>query len=116
MVLVVGSMSSGKLEYVTEQLGYLPESIADGVIDERKVVCNVQDIVRRQPEKALSLLPELLSKEVVICNEVGSGIIPVDPQERLFREQTGRLCILLAQHADKVVRMVSGIATVIKGE
>jgi len=62
------------------------------------------------------LYNELIKKDVVICNEVGSGIIPVDRKTRLGREAVGRLCVLLAKKADAVVRMGCGIPNIIKGE
>lgn len=113
MILVIGGASSGKLDYV-KSLGYLREDIADGVLDERKVVYNLQNIVFRSPKDAPELLDALLSKDVVVCNEVGSGIIPLHRKDREAREATGRLCIRLAQSADRVVRLVCGIPMVIK--
>ena len=62
------------------------------------------------------MLPVLLQKEAVACCEVGSGVIPIQYGQRRAREATGRLCVLLAARAEKVVRLVSGIPTVIKGE
>lgn len=59
-------------------------------------------------------LTNLLEKEVIICNEVGSGIIPMLASERMYREQTGRLCTLLASRAEHVIRMVCGIAVKLK--
>ena len=47
-------------------------------------------------------------------DEVGCGVTPVDPRQRLAREQTGRLCAALAARAQKVVRVCCGIPTVIK--
>lgn len=113
MILVIGGASSGKLDYV-KSLGYLREDIADGALDERKVVYNLQNIVFRSPKDAPELLDALLSKDVVVCNEVGSGIIPLQRKDREAREATGRLCIRLAQSADRVVRLVCGIPMVIK--
>ncbi|HQQ40994.1 MAG TPA: bifunctional adenosylcobinamide kinase/adenosylcobinamide-phosphate guanylyltransferase [Clostridia bacterium] len=113
MILVIGARVSGKLEYV-KSLGYSDADIANGVLDERKVVYNLQNVVFRDPENAPNLLDELLQKEVVVCDEVGSGVIPLERQERLAREATGRLCIQLAQRAKCVVRLVCGLATVIK--
>lgn len=62
------------------------------------------------------LYDALADKEVVICNEVGSGVIPVERNVRLGREAAGRLCVLLAKDAEAVVRMVCGIPTIIKGQ
>lgn len=114
MILVIGAAASGKLDYV-KQLGYTDAEIADAVIDEKAVLYNLQALVMNDPAAAPQLLPALLAKEVVICDEVGSGVIPIVLQERAAREQCGRLCILLAQQAEQVVRLICGIPTVLKG-
>lgn len=114
MILVIGGAASGKLEYV-KSLGYAEEDIAHGVLDERPVLYALQELVAQAPMESEGLLPALLEKEVVVCDEVGSGVIPILRQERESREQTGRLCNQLARRAEKVVRLVCGIPTVIKG-
>ncbi len=114
MILVIGARSSGKRAYV-EALGYGPETIADGVLDDRPVLYNLQNITMADPEGAPALLESLKDKEVVVCDEVGSGVIPLEKARRLGREATGRLCCQLAREATQVVRLVAGIPTVIKG-
>lgn len=114
MLLIVGGEGSGKRSFA-KTMGYLDRDIADGVLDERPVLCHLEQMLFRNPYCGEELLPILMGKEVVICNEVGSGVIPVDRDERMGREATGRLCVLLAQQADCVVRMVSGIPMIIKG-
>lgn len=114
MILVIGARASGKKDYVLS-LGYAPESIADGVLDERPVLYNLQNLTMPDPEGALALYDALIRKEVVVCDEVGSGVIPLEKARRLGREATGRLCCRLAKEATKVVRLVCGIPTVIKG-
>jgi adenosyl cobinamide kinase/adenosyl cobinamide phosphate guanylyltransferase len=144
VILVIGGAASGKRSYV-RSLGYADEQMADATLDERPVIYNLQDMVdaclartlardsakngRQQPSVSSgetldisgetvtvsALLEPLLSKEVVICNEVGAGVIPVDRLEREGREAAGRLCNQLARQADRVVRLVAGIPVVIKG-
>ena len=113
MILLIGGAGSGKWEYV-KSLGYSDKDIANGVLDERKVLYNLQNIVFDNPYRAPELLDVLLDKDMVVCNEVGSGIVPLDARDRQAREATGRLCIQLAAHASRVVRMVCGIPVVIK--
>ena len=115
MVLIVGGEGSGKRSYAAA-LGYRQEDMADACLDERPVVFHVEKMAFARPDGTEELYRALLEKEVVICNEVGSGVIPIDRGERLGREAAGRLCILLARKADAVVRMVCGIPAVIKGE
>ena len=114
MILILGGAASGKRTYL-ESLGYGPEDIADGVLDERTVLYGLEKLVAADTEGAEAMLPALLEKEAVACCEVGSGVIPIQYEQRRAREATGRLCVLLAAHADKVVRLVAGIPTVIKG-
>ncbi len=115
MLLIVGGEGSGKKTFA-QSLGYTESDIADAVLDGRPVLYHLEQMVFADPSCTDALLPILAEKEVVICNEVGSGVIPADRAERVGREATGRLCVLLAQKAACVVRMVSGIPVVIKGE
>ncbi|MCL1879391.1 MAG: bifunctional adenosylcobinamide kinase/adenosylcobinamide-phosphate guanylyltransferase [Actinomycetia bacterium] len=114
MILIVGAKAAGKLDYLTQSLGYAEEAIADAVLDDRPALVNLQEIVKVDPQHCLGLLPELLRKEVVACNEVGSGVIPISNADTEWREATGRLCNALACQADQVLRIVCGIPTVLK--
>ena len=116
MVLILGGMAAGKRTYAREILGYSDADMADAVLDDRPVIYNLQNLVERDPERSLLLLDTLVKKEVVICNEVGGGIIPMTPEGRAARDATGRLCIELAKRANRVVRLVCGIPTVLKEE
>lgn len=51
----------------------------------------------------------------VVSNEVGFGIVPVSPLARLFRNLQGMLNQQIAQAADKLYWVVSGIPVCIKG-
>lgn len=115
MVLIIGGEGSGKRSFA-RNLGYTDNEMADAVLNACPVVYHVEQMVANDFESAPALLEPLSKKAVVICNEVGSGVIPVEHRVRLTREATGRLCVLLAKQADAVVRMVCGIPTVIKGE
>lgn len=102
MILIIGGVASGKREYA-RTLGYGEDEISQNVWS------LLQDGV-----DADALFTELCAMPVVICDEVGSGIIPVEREQREKREACGRLCIALAEKAERVVRMVCGIPTVIK--
>ncbi len=45
---------------------------------------------------------------VLVTEEIGCGIIPLDPAERLYREQAGRVCCRLAEKSEQVWRVVCG--------
>lgn len=51
---------------------------------------------------------------ILICDEIGNGIVPMEAEERIYRERTGRILEQLAAQADEVVRVVCGIGQRIK--
>ena len=54
------------------------------------------------------------SDAVIVANEVGAGIVPMEASERAFREAVGRALCVIAQASDAVVRVVCGIGAHIK--
>lgn len=53
-------------------------------------------------------------RAVIVANEVGAGVVPIDAGERAFREAVGRALCVVAQASDTVVRVVCGIGVRIK--
>lgn len=53
---------------------------------------------------------------ILVTNEVGQGIVPENALARRFRNAQGRLNQTLAQHADLVVAVMSGLPLVLKGD
>lgn len=71
--------------------------------------CNADEI-----ERKIMQLAEDTPDAIIICNEIGCGIVPLDKTERLYRELTGRILVKLASKAEKVVRITCGIPQRIK--
>ena len=107
MILITGPLYSGKREYACALLGCGPEELAG------RAVWDVQD--RAADCADLNALADELARfEVVIATEVGGGVVPVDPAQRAAREAAGRLSCLLAQRAQRVVRVLCGLPLVLK--
>lgn len=51
---------------------------------------------------------------VIVSNEVGAGIVPIETTERIFREAVGRALCIVAQRSETVTRVVCGIGVRIK--
>jgi len=115
MILITGGEASGKRSFA-RALGYGGADMADGVLDVCPVVFHAERLAAETERPPEELADALAQKEVVICTEVGGGVIPLEREQRLAREAAGRLSVLLAQRADTVVRMVCGIPAAIKGE
>jgi len=60
-------------------------------------------------------LQESPASFIIVSNEVGMGIVPADPLGRRFRDLSGMANQKIAEVADTVVFMVSGISLFLKG-
>lgn len=109
MIFVVGGAYQGKKEYALKEFG-----------KEYKIVNDYHLKVRNQLKEEKNIFEEaekILSENdniVIISNELGCGIVPVDPFEREYREQNGRINCFLAKRADKVIRVICGVGVRIK--
>ena len=114
MILVIGGVGQGKLDYVLQKTGYGREQVARTPEEAR--TRPIFDGLERWPElneeELLAANPEL----IVICDEVGCGVVPMDPAQRTWREQVGRLCCRLAARAERVERIFCGLPMVLKGD
>ncbi|MDO5336254.1 MAG: bifunctional adenosylcobinamide kinase/adenosylcobinamide-phosphate guanylyltransferase [Eubacteriales bacterium] len=79
-----------------------------------------QKVIRRElqegrnPEALAQALIEKNPGIVLISEEVGYGVVPIDAFERSYREAVGRTCTRLASACTRVTRVICGIGTVIK--
>lgn len=100
MVLFIGPLYSGKQEAAKAY------AEAAGKRFEDLKVC--------EDAAALTDAPDAAQYDIILYTEVGSGLVPVDEEERKAREAAGRLSIRLAEQADEVYRVVCGIAKKLK--
>ena len=125
MLLIIGGAYQGKLEYARSYTGLAPEEFVDGSTCslEEILTCrgmnHFHEYVRRllkEGKDVSSLAETILQKNpdiVLVSNEVGYGIVPIDKEERQFRETCGRICCSLAKEA-QVHRVMCGIGKVLK--
>ena len=69
----------------------------------------------REKESFLTALSGYPGSVVIVSNEVGLGIIGMDPLTRRFADELGWLNQALAKRCDRVVMSVAGIAQTLKG-
>ena len=67
-------------------------------------------------ENLISVMKQSPCSFVVVSNETGLGIMPMNAQARLFGDLAGRTNQLFAAAAKKVVFMVSGLPMVLKDD
>ena len=126
MHLIIGGKYMGKLAYARTLYGE-EVSVCDLAVEEpesmfaARVVTNLQDGARsilKRGERAIDFFEANSSRiddKILIGDEIGSGIVPVDPFERLWRDETGYLYQFLAARAELVDRVWAGIPSRLKG-
>lgn len=110
MILIVGGSYQGKIEYAKQH--FSNHNIWNGL----------HLFVKEKLENNLSeeqILDEIHKKTdeghwVLISDELGNGIVPIDEKDTKWREVTGRILILLAKEADEVYRVLLGMGQRIK--
>ncbi|SFA92721.1 adenosylcobinamide kinase /adenosylcobinamide-phosphate guanylyltransferase [Acetitomaculum ruminis DSM 5522] len=127
MWLITGGAFQGKLNFALEKTGFSKEDIVDGEkcdiesIYQGKIINNFHTLIKRlikdgkDPKEVTETVIKNNPDAIIIINEVGNGIVPIDALERQAREATGRCGTILAQNSKKVYRVLCGIGTCIKG-
>ena len=118
MILVVGGVGQGKLDWALKMTGLTMDDVS-GTPDGGKPILNGLAQWLKKTEEPMPILEELLREcpqVVILCDEVGCGVVPMDREDRAWRERVGRTCCALAEQADCVVRLYCGIPSILKGE
>ena len=108
MIMIIGGAYQGKLAFAKKI--YPDVTWADGAVCTEEELYSCEEPIDDLAEELIRKNPEL----ILITDEIGYGIVPVDRMEREYREQTGRVCTRLAAYSEKVYRVMCGIGQVIK--
>lgn len=124
MEMIVGGAYQGKTRYARNLFPDIQwvdgGSCARETLETCEGILRFQEYIRRGLKEGWDLyrltedLADRNPKLVIVTDEIGCGIVPADPFEREYREQTGRICTRLAAEARRVHRVICGIGTVIK--
>lgn len=126
MIMVTGSSFQNKTAYALKVTGLMESDIIDGAectekdALEAKGIRNYHTFIKRfflNGGDPLVFTEKLCrrSVEVVIMDEIGCGIVPIDRNDRAIREAVGRCGCIIAENSHTVVRVCCGIPTIIKG-
>lgn len=135
MELYIGGYAQGKREYLLHKyekaiwlegtdssaLDTLPIAVGE---EKQRVILNgfhhwmrlkLQDDAKR--EEIVQTLMEVEKKGYILCiisDEIGNGIVPLEKEERNWREETGRVLCDIAEVSDRVERIICGIPQILK--
>ena len=119
MVFIFGGAYQGKLDHAKDHYdiktvcdcsdGKEPDLSCDAV-------CGIAGYVKKcvlegeDPRDFFASHKDVLGDVVLINDDVSCGVVPMDPQQRAFREANGRLNVMLAEMAEEVVHVFCGLS------
>lgn len=115
MILIIGGAYQGKLEYAMNTFHLTEGDIftcRDGEIDfSRRCIDRIQEFTRTNPDpiRFFSEHRAAWTDSILICQDIFCGVVPMGAENRVWRQNTGRLCQYLAGQADQVIRIFCGL-------
>lgn len=130
-VVVLGGAFQGKKDWIKKQWNIEKEE------SDWKIIEHIEDWIKKEImdiyQKCLQENKEIEEQGICECiwkkmdkkwikeenciyiiNEIGSGMVPMGKEERLYRETVGRITCNMAKKADEVYRIVAGYPLRIK--
>lgn len=120
MELIIGGAYQGKLDYARETCG-LTEADICLCTPETAPAENCRCWYHYEQYVLFCLrrgeTPKIpgRSDAVVIADDIFCGVVPMDAETRLWREETGRALAALTARADRVTRLFCGLPLTLKG-
>ena len=108
MDLIIGGAYQGKLDYARSTFSLCENDICDCREDD----C---DLSRRCLQAGKPATPPERSDAVIIADDIFCGVVSIDPEERLWREECGRALTALSLRAVSVTRLFCGLPLRLKG-
>ncbi|MBE5911302.1 bifunctional adenosylcobinamide kinase/adenosylcobinamide-phosphate guanylyltransferase [Pseudobutyrivibrio sp.] len=110
MILIVGGSYQGKTKFARNNF---PEC---RYFNQLHLFIKKRLQEEKKPIQILTEIKDAIGdgQWVIISDEVGNGVVPIEQEDREYRDITGKILIELADEAEEVYRVVCGIGQRIK--
>ena len=121
MIVIFGGAYQGKLEYAKENFNISDDDVFvcredSTAIDNamsKKVIYGLENFTFACVKAGLEAREELEGK-IIICADISQGIVPLDADQRAWREMNGRCMLWLGRESERVIRVFCGLGQDIK--
>ena len=119
MDLIIGGAYQGKLGYARETFALCDTDICDcredGCDMSRRCLWHYEAYVRRCLREGKPIAAPERADAVIIADDIFCGVVSIDPEERLWREECGRALTAISLKAESVTRLFCGLPLRLKG-
>lgn len=124
MHLIIGGRSQGQTEYAK---GLINNPVVVDLAEtdfntDCDIIVNLHLGIRKMLENGENPVDTIknsiheMNEMIISGDEIGSGIVPMEAFDREWRDETGRVYTLLANHAHTVERIWAGCVQRLKGK
>ena len=125
MHLIIGGAFQGKTDWAKARFGLKDAEIvecAEQVLSDLSAKC-ITHLERfalcclrqgKEPKTVLLEEKDRWKDSVLICDDISCGVVPLDAESRLWREETGRALHAVSRHAATVTRIFCGLPLKLK--
>ncbi|MDE5768663.1 MAG: bifunctional adenosylcobinamide kinase/adenosylcobinamide-phosphate guanylyltransferase [Oscillospiraceae bacterium] len=133
MKLIIGGYAQGRLSYALKKYHLTERDVLDlenvekfedfenpDFWKEKKIIYHAENLITSCLRNHQNILQEIQKKlpdfqnKIIITQEVGCGLVPIDPDERRWREAVGHMNQLLAEYSESVERVCCGLGMFLK--
>lgn len=126
MILIYGGSYNGKTDFAIKKYNLKSEDIFYCNSSELEFSCRsivgLHIFIKHCVLNNISALDVIknnldnIKDKIIICDEIGSGIVPLKSEDRLWREECGKVLQFLSKNCNTVYRIFFGLEEVLKDE
>ena len=115
MILVIGGAYQGKLDFTKETFGITDADVytcTAGDIDfSKRCIYKIEEFTYNHPDPIgyFEAHREDWKDSILILEDIFCGVVPMDAENRAWRQNTGRLSQYLSREAEQVSRIFCGL-------
>ena len=126
MELIFGGAYQGRLEYAKSKYNLRDEDVffcsdesAEIDLSKPVIYCMEKFLLAciregRNPAEEFKNIFDDLADKIVIGTDISQGVVPIDRELRMWREETGRAMVKIAEASQSVTRIFAGLPLTLK--
>ena len=115
MILVTGGVFQHKLDFIYEKFSLTKKDVGTKIIYKFNHIVKGWIAENKNVEEETKKFIQNNKDSIIVMDQVGSGIVPVDKKEEVYRDAVGRAGYIIAENSDEVYEVVFGLGIKIKG-